>query len=333
MSLKAVACAVGAAVATNVALAANDYSGISIKADNAMVRFSTDASLRRVGSNTLQSDANLRINGTLIVKGDLDVRGDIYLNGTSLSAMLALLRNQVSTVADTPSTMSSCSDIYIAKGGAAADGVYTITVAGEEVDVYCDMKNGGWTRVINVLSSTPQSDYVDVNAVNDGITNSTSMYKLSDRQINEIAVSAGVKDYLYVCGDEVEFVTRRQDEGNWTSLRDQGGWVVDRDMDGRYDCTADRPSYIFADYIVSGWSGEALHAGTDCSTGIHTDFGEDSTQTGCYMSNVGSGWSNAASVWVGGQFAKNRAITICTGDGVDCEYSTHFDSLYDLITR
>merc|ERR1712046_111432 len=106
-------------------------------------------------------------------------------------------------------------------------------------------------------------------------------------------------------------------------MGNQGGWVVDRDLDGRYDCTADRPNYIFADYTVDGYSGEPLHDDEDCSTGIHTDFGESSTNTGCYMSNVGSGWSNPASVWVGGQFAYNQAISNCVTDEYGCEYSTH----------
>lgn len=327
----------GALLVLPDAQAVTGYSGINIKADDAGIQFYTDANLYRTGSNTLQTDANLKVNGTLVVNGDLDVKGDIYLNGTSLSATLAMLNNQAASCAgycgSADGPFGSCSDIYIAKGGNVPDGEYDIVVGGETVSVYCDMKNGGWTRVINVLSTTPQADYVKSTAVNAGYTSASSMYKLSDDQINLIAASGGVKDYLYVCGDEVEFVTRVQGDGNWTSLRNQGGWVIDRDMDGQYDCTADRPNYIFADYQVSGWSGSPLHDGNDCSTGLHSNFGESSTNTGCYMANVGNGWANAASIWVGGQFAKNRAVTICTGDGVDCEYSSHFDTLYTVITR
>ena len=114
-----------------------------------------------------------------------------------------------------------------------------------------------------------------------------------------------------------------------------GGWIIDRDTDGQYDCTADRPNYIFADYTVDGYSGEPLHDDEDCDTGIHTDYGESSTQKGCYMSgaNAGAGWSNAASIWVGGQFSKNRAISNCLLDGTGCHYSTHWDNYYDVVRR
>ncbi len=42
--------------------------------------------------------------------------------------------------------------------------------------------------------------------------------------------------------------------------------MTDRNIDGRYDCTADRPGNIFADY-TTGSSGVPLNADEDSSTG------------------------------------------------------------------
>ena len=322
------------ALISAVALSSSPQIGASspnvqIKTDAAAIAFgvNADAVIQRTSAKNLTVSDHLHVTGDLSVKGDLQVDGDIIFQGQSVGALLANL-----ATAPANRTYSSCSDMYFAFQGNIADGVYTVHVLGQEIEVYCDMKNGGWTRVINVLSTTPQNDYVDEDAVNDGETASTEMYKLSDAVINEMAALAGKKDFLYICGDEVEFVSRTTNDGNWTSLRNQGGYIIDRDVDGRYDCTADRQNYIFADYIVSGYSGAPLHDDEDCTTGIHTDFGEGSTNTGCYMAN-GNGWAEPASVWVGGQFAVNRAISNCATDTYSCEYSTHFDRLYDEITR
>jgi hypothetical protein len=98
---------------------------------------------------------------------------------------------------------TSCQDWFLAWQGNLPDGVYSIQVLGAAIDVYCDMRNGGFTRVINVLSTTAQSAYIVTGAVSAGTTASTAFYKLSDDQINAIAGAAGKKDYLYICGDEV----------------------------------------------------------------------------------------------------------------------------------
>ena len=204
-------------------------SGVRIQSDGAFINFGQDASVRRVGNRQLQADSNLRVNGTLQVDGDLEVAGDIVLNGQSLTMTLMMMQQQSGGVGangfqyyNSSQAFGSCAEIYLAFLGNVADGVYDIEVAGETIPVYCDMRNGGWTRVHNILTTTPQASYCTESAANAGTTASTSFYKLSDLQVNEIAASTGVRDYLYVCGDEVEFVTRTTSGGNWTSLRNQG---------------------------------------------------------------------------------------------------------------
>ena len=56
-------------------------------------------------------------------------------------------------------------------------------------------------------------------------------------------------------------VTRNK---GWTSQRNGGGWMIDRNVDGRYDCHANRGGYIFADYPPS-----KVYNGADCNTGHH----------------------------------------------------------------
>ena len=98
---------------------------------------------------------------------------------------------------------------------------------GSTLKVYCDMHNGtwrihtpctwvwhmtnpstssgGWTRVVNIQGSTKQNTYAITGALNAGKFDKKSSYKLTDKQINEIAADAGTKDFLLICSDEVEF--------------------------------------------------------------------------------------------------------------------------------
>ena len=99
--------------------------------------------------------------------------------------------------------------------------------------------------------------------------------------------------------------------------------MIDRNMDGKYDCHANRGGYIFADYPPS-----KVYNGADCNTGHHMgsslqchwrkhvlhimrsrlehlimhintmiDYGESSGNGGCYMSSGvdGSGWGQYGS--------------------------------------
>ena len=50
----------------------------------------------------------------------------------------------------------------------------------------------------------------------------------------------------------------------WTSKRNAGGWKMDRNVDGKYDCDANRGGYIFADYPP-----KPLYGGAQCGSGHH----------------------------------------------------------------
>jgi hypothetical protein len=60
--------------------------------------------------------------------------------------------------------------------------------------------------------------------------------------------------------------------------------MTDRDIDGRYDCTADRPGYVFADFWDEGNSGAPLHDDDDCSTGALPRNQADGDHPGCHFS-------------------------------------------------
>jgi hypothetical protein len=128
---------------------------------------------------------------------------------------------------------------------------------------------------------------VNAAAVSEGSTNDALFYKFADADINTIA---GVESrFRYMCGNTVSYVSR---SGGWTSLRDKGSWTIDRNMDGIDDCTATRTGYIFSDY-----SGTPLYTNAQCSVDTHQNFGESSTNLGCYVNT--QGWGYRATVWVG----------------------------------
>ncbi len=205
--------------------------------------------------------------------------------------------------------------------GAEADGQYDIWVADQMVRVYCDMTNGGWTRAVNILSTTPTAQYSDIpDAVTFGKT--SGFYKLSDQQINLIAEDAGSKTFLYVGGNVVYFVRRVSDNGQFTSLRNQGGWETDRNVDGVFDCKADRIGFVFSDYPPN-----SLDSTYDCDVDIQTTFGSGGSDSGVYMANRG-GWGQAGSIWVGGPLSINAAITRCAGKAHGrCDYRQSFRSV------
>eukprot|EP00992_Anisonema_acinus_P001100 TRINITY_DN10377_c0_g1_i6.p1 TRINITY_DN10377_c0_g1~~TRINITY_DN10377_c0_g1_i6.p1 ORF type:complete len:324 (-),score=58.79 TRINITY_DN10377_c0_g1_i6:125-1096(-) len=167
------------------------------------------------------------------------------------------------------------------------DGEHTITIGGEMMVVYCDMTNGGRTRIINVPGTTPQDAYADVTAAAGSGASANSFYKLSDAAIN--ALAEGHFEFSLTCGTLSRTVRRQQ---GWTSSRDAGGWEMDRDQDGTSDCGADRPGYVFADYPSTPLPGGS----TDCDTSGHMDYGEAGTSVlGCYDANVG--WGQPMQVW------------------------------------
>eukprot|EP00494_Astrolonche_serrata_P034193 UN34462 len=154
---------------------------------------------------------------------------------------------------------TSCYDIYVKSNGTAQDDVYTIFVLGVAYSVKCDMTNGGWTKVINILGTTGTQDYAVASEWEVGSLDVDSSFsKMSDDVINEIA---GNSDFWRVdCGGVRRYVTN--DEKEWTSLYSQDvGWKTDRDLDGVMDCYANRANYVFADYPNSpivGGSGDCV---------------------------------------------------------------------------
>ena len=110
---------------------------------------------------------------------------------------------------------------------------------GSTLKVYCDMHNGTWcidtgygmiysktvcidtgygmiySKTVCICrrvdarhqyqGSAKQNTYAITGALNAGKFDKKSSYKLTDKQINEIAADAGTKDFLLICSDEVEF--------------------------------------------------------------------------------------------------------------------------------
>jgi hypothetical protein len=164
-----------------------------------------DTRLERQGTGELMVHASVEINGTLIVNEALAV-GGLTLDEIVAAEVKAQLEDggcKYCAGGGKGRTYTSCQDWFLAWQGNLPDGTYDIEVLGDTVSVYCDMRNGGFTRVINILSTTSQSAFMKTAAVSAGTTSSTSFYKMSDDQINAIATAAGKKDYLYICGDEV----------------------------------------------------------------------------------------------------------------------------------
>ena len=162
---------------------------------------------------------------------------------------------------------------------------------GTPTSVSCDMTNGGWTKVINVPGSTPESTYAVAEAVSQGIANSPRVFwKLSDEAINSMN---GAGYFQYRCGSCVDRFLRTTEQ-TWSSIRNNGlSWEEDRDKDEVFECDAvARSGYVFSDYPATPLIDNAV-----CSTTDHTNYGEGSSQSGCYAAACG-GWGQPASVWV-----------------------------------
>ena len=151
--------------------------------------------------------------------------------------------------------------------------------------MHCDMAGGGWTRIVNVLGTTPQNQYAGVTGAVGSGASGAAFYKLADSAINMLADGHNV--FRVQCGAKERLVSRTS---GWTSERNQGGWEMDRDLDFTPDCGADRTGYVFADYPP-----QPLYDGADCRIADHMDYGESTGQTGCY--SQGQGWGNALEVW------------------------------------
>jgi hypothetical protein len=163
---------------------------------------------------------------------------------------------------------------------ALADGAYTITVNGRDVQVYCDMANGGWTRVLNVLSTSPGNTYLTTSAINEGTTTVSTLYKFADADINTMAGSN--TRFKFKCWNRDSYVGRAS---GWTSTVGASDWQIDRNLDFTYDCTASRTNFIFSDYLTFA---NPWYSGADCAASGHIALGENSGNVGCWDSYVNS---------------------------------------------
>jgi len=171
--------------------------------------------------------------------------------------------------------------------GAQVDGVYTIDPlqVGDPVDVVCDQtrNGGGWTLAVNIVGDS--DGHGDEPAAVGDLTDPTAMAKLSDEEINALTT---VGYWYFECdGTKDAFVTN--DAGTWTSERyNTYSWSLDDDLDGIFECNADRDGYVFSDFNNFGacW---ADHTNYVARFGL----GEGG---GCYVE--GPGWDLDGALWV-----------------------------------
>lgn len=131
-------------------------------------------------------------------------------------------------------TGASCSDIYQSQPSTPPDGIYNIVFQNEgAVQLYCDMQNGGWTRVISwpgsvsgrtlssaAMSMVPSTYFITLQNSNNLCywqleqTSTEEIVKISDDMILELQ---GVDSPVIRvnCWDRVVFVSRPE------------GWVSD----------------------------------------------------------------------------------------------------------
>jgi hypothetical protein len=145
--------------------------------------------------------------------------------------------------------------------------------------------------VINVPGNTPEATYSVAEEVTQGLANTPdTFWKLSDA---DITAMDGAGYFRYQCSTCVDRFIRTQEQ-QWSSIKDNGlTWEEDRNKDEIFECDAvARSNYVFSDYPAT-----PLIDGEDCTTAVHTNYGEGSGNTGCYAAACG-GWAQPASVWV-----------------------------------
>lgn len=179
----------------------------------------------------------------------------------------------------------SCKDILTKKKG-MKDGVYWISPTGTPVQVFCDMANGGWTRVVNLLGGSyfhaDQEEAVEVQGLKDTDVGA----KLSDSDINAIK-TAGY--FRFQCGGSYDsFVTNSGK--TWTSkLSNSFSWLTSRDRNPEaFSCKASLADHVF---------GEKASTDPRCRQG-YTMYAASSAEEGrgCYVD--GKGWGQSGSLWV-----------------------------------
>ncbi len=187
-----------------------------------------------------------------------------------------------------PVVMPQSCQSYKDANSEAADGVYMLYRNGDARkpwQTYCDMTRdeGAWTLVINILgTSTAHAG----NAEEFGdLSDHNQAAKLSDEEINTLTTQG---KWLYECGDKDAHIAN--DEGTWSSMHSNAlNWKIDQDLDGTFDCTANREYYVFSDHLGI----PLLDASSSCSEADHTNFA-NSNAPGCFHH---PSWGRDGKLW------------------------------------
>jgi hypothetical protein len=135
------------------------------------------------------------------------------------------------------------------------DGTYTITtgVSGGTFDVFCDMTNGGLTRVLYLSGSDYSGAIITSSAVGTSTNDATSS-KLSDADINFMneldssRTNLSPNYFKYTCGSFTRYLYIA---AGFTSIGldndDDCGYQLDRNLDGVMDCEACRSGFGISD--------------------------------------------------------------------------------------
>eukprot|EP00163_Fabomonas_tropica_P031049 TRINITY_DN7254_c0_g1_i1.p1 TRINITY_DN7254_c0_g1~~TRINITY_DN7254_c0_g1_i1.p1 ORF type:complete len:960 (+),score=400.62 TRINITY_DN7254_c0_g1_i1:249-3128(+) len=177
----------------------------------------------------------------------------------------------------------SCKAILEAKES-HGDGFYWVRVGKKTIRVYCDMQQGGWMRVVNIVgTSTAHSNNAhEVDAIE--LADATKPAKLSDDEINSLDT---VGYFRFRCGSYDSLVTNNKKQ--WTSLLNNNlKWRVSRSRNpDAFTCDATNPGHTFSEEIPTNPAvckiGYAIYAARSAHDG-----------RGCYH----NGWGKSGSVWV-----------------------------------
>jgi hypothetical protein len=179
----------------------------------------------------------------------------------------------------------SCRDIKL-KAPASTDDVYWINVGGNPVQVFCNMKDGGWTRVVNIVGSSYAHANTDNAQEVENIKDAAVPAKFSDADINSIKT---LGYFRFTCGTSYDsFVTNS--EKTWTSkLNNSYMWLTSRDRNpDSFSCKASLEVAVFSEKLSTD---PKCRAGYTMYAANNEDVGR-----GCYVD--GAGWGQSGALWV-----------------------------------